>query len=238
VSSRQQRSETGNAARGRDNSQNPSYERILEAAKELFLTVGYPDTSMDGIARRADVVRATVYNNFADKEAILAELMRRYLAGYAVIPARLSEQARPEQSSFQLIESMIREAILWRLENAELRPLIDLAKHLPNSGWADANEVADAAMRQWILDLHKRDGADNEPHDGIDIEFAAHALYGMIDAVLSSFDVRTRRRDVEIAVRQLGLLHWHALYAGPPDLGEELQPGRGPARVRRSRRQA
>ena len=120
--------------------QNPSYQRILEAAQALFLEQGFPATSMETIARRAKVVRATVYNNFQDKEAILAEIMRRYVDGYVDIPDRLRAQASPEQSSFDLIEDMIREAILWRIENAELRPLIDLSKHLPNSPWAELNE--------------------------------------------------------------------------------------------------
>jgi AcrR family transcriptional regulator len=196
---------------------NPSYERILAAAQGLFLTDGFPATTMEGIARQAKVVRATVYNNFEDKEAILAVLMRRYLDGYAVIPDRLREQAKPEDSSFELIESMISEAFLWRLDNAELRPLIDLAEHLPNSGWSESNAIADDAMSQWIIEIHEREAQRNPIRPGLDLEFATHALYKMIEAVLSSFDVRTRRRDVHAAVHQLALLHWYALYRTDPE---------------------
>lgn len=195
---------------------NLSYERILAAAQELFLAQGYPVVTMDAIARRANVVRATVYNNFTDKEAIMAALMRRYLEGYKVIPQQLRSQAEPEQSSFELIELMIREAILWRVQNAELRPLIDMAKHLPNSGWHEANVDADEAMRDWILEIHNREVATNGLHEGLDVHFAINALYKMIEAVLSSFDVRTSRRDVDAAVRQLTLLHWYALYEKSP----------------------
>ena len=42
--------------------QNPSYKRILDAAQALFIEQGFPATSMEAIARRAKVVRATVYN--------------------------------------------------------------------------------------------------------------------------------------------------------------------------------
>ena len=52
-----------------------AYGRILDAARRLFLTNGYPATSMGMIAREAGVVRATVYNNFADKQAILGVLI-------------------------------------------------------------------------------------------------------------------------------------------------------------------
>lgn len=197
--------------------QNPSYERIVDAARELFVENGLAATTMEAIARRAAVVRATVYNNFADKEAIVDEIMRRYLDGYIEIPQRLREQARPEQTSFELIEDMIRNAILWRIENAELRPLIDVSMHLPNSRWIGLNADADAAMAGSILEIHKRDAKRGLIREGIDLDFATSALYSMIESVIASFDVGASRHRVNIAVRQLTLLHWHALYRVEPD---------------------
>ena len=195
----------------------PSYERILDAAKTLFITRGFPSTSMEAIAHHANVVRATVYNNFADKEAILDELMRRYILGYTEIPEHLRAKARPEQTSFELVEEMIRGAILWRIENAELRPLIDLSKHLPRSRWGDWNTDADAAMLGWITEIHRQDADRGLIRPGVDLDFAAPALYSMIEAVIASFDVKANRRRVDNAVRQLTLLHWHALYRIEPD---------------------
>jgi AcrR family transcriptional regulator len=199
----------------------PSYERILDAAKTLFITRGFLSTSMEAIAQQAYVVRATVYNNFTDKEAILDELMRRYILGYTEIPQRLRAKARPDQTSFELVEEMIRSAILWRIENAELRPLIDLSKHLPRSRWSEWNADADAAMLGWITEIHRGDAERGLIRPGVDLEFAAPALYSMIEAVIASFDVKANRRRVNRAVRQLTLLHWHALYRiEPPDLSE------------------
>jgi AcrR family transcriptional regulator len=196
---------------------NPSYERILAAGRALFLEQGFPSTSMEAIAQRANVVRATVYNNFKDKEAILAEIMRRYFEGYVAIPRRLREEARPEQTSFELIEDMIRSAILWRIENAELRPLVDLSKHLPASQWPSLNGAADAAMHGWILEIHRREAARGVLREGVDLEFATHALYLMIEGVLASFDIGASRRRVNETVHQLTLLNWHALYDGEPE---------------------
>jgi AcrR family transcriptional regulator len=196
---------------------NPSYERILAAGRSLFIEQGFPETSMEAIAQRANVVRATVYNNFKDKEAILAEIMRRYLEGYVEIPRRLREEARPEQTSFELVEDMIRNAILWRVENAELRPLVDLSKHLPTSPWPRLNAAADAAMHDWILEIHRRDAERGLLREDLDLDFAIRALYLMIEAVLASFDPRASKRRVNAAVRQLTLLNWHALYREGPD---------------------
>jgi len=184
-------------------------------------------------------VRSTVYNNFQDKEAIVAEIMRRYVAGYVEIPARLRERARPEQTSFELIEDMIREAILWRIANAQLRPLIDLSKHLPNSPWGGLNDAADAAMLGWILEIHRHDGKLGLIREGLDLDFATTAAYSMIESVIASFDVGASRRRVDEAVRQLTLMHWHALYSIEPEQAPAFAPPEVTVRAqRRPRRPA
>jgi AcrR family transcriptional regulator len=50
--------------------------RILEAAIACFLEKGYEATTIDEIAERADVARATVFNHYAEKQ----ELLTAYLA--------------------------------------------------------------------------------------------------------------------------------------------------------------
>ncbi|RKG30994.1 TetR/AcrR family transcriptional regulator [Acinetobacter guerrae] len=44
--------------------------RILEAAKALFLKLGYHGSSMNQIAKDAGVTKLTVYNHFQDKESL------------------------------------------------------------------------------------------------------------------------------------------------------------------------
>ncbi len=201
----------------------PSHDAILDAAAALFLEHGYPTTSMDTIAKEAGVVRATVYNNFRDKEEILAGIATRYQAGFAAIPAKLRVEASPDQSSFDQIEALIREAFGWKLANAELRPLIDLANHLPRDDAKRATEAADDAMRTWMLEIHTRDAERGAIREGFDIDFATAALYRMIDATLMAFDPRgrTSRSRSEHLVHQLTLLHWHAIYVIAP---EESRP--------------
>jgi AcrR family transcriptional regulator len=195
-----------------------AYGRILDAARRLFLTNGYPATSMGMIAREAGVVRATVYNNFADKQAILGVLMREYLRGYATIPERINRNSPLEHTSFELIEAIIREAFMWRLANAELRPLIDISSHLSTTGWTEANAAADTEIRNLILEIHRRDAQRGLLRGDVDIDFATSALYGMIEAVLSNFDVNTEPKRAAAAIRQLALLHWHAIYAVSPEV--------------------
>ncbi|WP_308283149.1 TetR/AcrR family transcriptional regulator [Pseudonocardia nigra] len=48
---------------------------VVEAATALFLQHGYQRTSTEDIARAAGVSKRTVYNNFADKEALFTEIV-------------------------------------------------------------------------------------------------------------------------------------------------------------------
>lgn len=52
-----------------------AHEKVLRAALELFGKRGIDATSMDAIAKASGVSKATIYNHWADKEALLMEVM-------------------------------------------------------------------------------------------------------------------------------------------------------------------
>lgn len=47
-------------------------QRILNAAKQLFLQHGYHGSSMNQIALKAGVTKLTVYNHFQDKATLFS----------------------------------------------------------------------------------------------------------------------------------------------------------------------
>jgi TetR/AcrR family transcriptional regulator, mexJK operon transcriptional repressor len=55
-------------------------QAILEAAKILFLSNGYANTSMDAVALEAGVSKLTVYSHFTDKESLFGEAVREKCA--------------------------------------------------------------------------------------------------------------------------------------------------------------
>lgn len=172
---------------------------------------------MGAIARRASVVRATVYNNFRDKDAILATIVQRYQQGYAAIPERLREKLEAGESSYELIEATVTDAFEWRMANAKIRPLLDLTKALPNdAAWNEANQAADDAMHRWIRSIFRRDAKSGILRDDLNIQFAGVALYGMVDSALASSDINASRGTVRVTVRQLALMLWHAAYRVDP----------------------
>src|SRR3954451_10931393 len=151
--------------------------RILDASRKLFGRKGFSETSMGDIARAAQVARATVYNNFDDKQDILAGIISDYMVGYAQIPQKLRERARSGQTSFELVEEMVREALSWRVRNADLRPIVAVARNLRGSGWEEADKAADDAMLGWIMAVHAADESAGLIREYIDLEFGVRAAY-------------------------------------------------------------
>ncbi len=52
-----------------------AHDKVLRAALDLFAERGIDATSMDAIAQASGVSKATIYNHWADKEALLMEVM-------------------------------------------------------------------------------------------------------------------------------------------------------------------
>jgi AcrR family transcriptional regulator len=57
-------------------SSNP-HDRLLEAARALFLRDGIPGTGINAVTAKAEVARMTLYNNFASKDALVLAVFER-----------------------------------------------------------------------------------------------------------------------------------------------------------------
>ena len=200
--------------------------KILEASRKLFSRRGFSETSMGDIARAAQVARATVYNNFDDKQDILAGIISDYMVGYAQIPQKLRENARSGQTSFDLIQEMVREALTWRVQNADLRPIVAVARNLRGSGWEEADKAADDAMLGWIMAVHAADESAGLLREDIDLEFGVRATYAMIEAILRNFPVSSDEAEIDRVARQLALLHWYSICSVPPSEAPRSPLGR------------
>lgn len=54
-------------------------DRILDASEDLFSSKGYDATSMEQIAKKAEVTKSLIYYYFESKEKILEELISKYM---------------------------------------------------------------------------------------------------------------------------------------------------------------
>lgn len=58
-------------------------DRLLDAARDSILTIGWKRTTLTEVARRAGVSRMTVYRTYADMPALFGDLMTREWVGVA-----------------------------------------------------------------------------------------------------------------------------------------------------------
>lgn len=70
-------------------------EKILDAARELFVTEGYQAVSMRKIAQRIEYSTTALYVHFKDKETLMRELCARDFAQFAGVFAQIAGIADP-----------------------------------------------------------------------------------------------------------------------------------------------
>ncbi len=109
-------------------------QQIYDAASAVFMELGYDGASMEAIAKRSGVSKATVYAHFANKEDLFAALIRHECA---IISGGIY---RPNATSPDLAEELRRMArnitALFVAENglSLYRILIPVAPRFPRLG--------------------------------------------------------------------------------------------------------
>lgn len=77
----------------REESQAQTRARMLDTARQLFVTHGYGGTSIRDIADRAGYSQGAFYSNFASKEELLLELLREHMEAEGAQLSRLMDGA-------------------------------------------------------------------------------------------------------------------------------------------------
>ncbi|WP_454634377.1 TetR/AcrR family transcriptional regulator [Bradyrhizobium cenepequi] len=70
---------TGRKRLSRQEAQVQTRERLIEAARRLFVQHGFAGTSLRDIAEEAGYSQGAFYSNFTCKEAVLLELLKRHI---------------------------------------------------------------------------------------------------------------------------------------------------------------
>lgn len=82
-------------------------EAILNAASELFAEVGYESATIVEIAARSHTAVGSMYQYFANKEAILYALIERYVAAASETFAGMEVEAFPDMTLEQSIKAIL-----------------------------------------------------------------------------------------------------------------------------------
>jgi AcrR family transcriptional regulator len=104
----------------------------MNAATDMFLSLGYEEASMEAIAIRAGVPKSTLYKRFPDKKALLQAVLTERVSTWS-----LAEEKRDLGGDFPTRLKRIAKDLLQRAGTAEVRSFCALA----SKAWSDPDEA-------------------------------------------------------------------------------------------------
>lgn len=172
--------------------------RIVDAARALYEEQGVSATTMQDVARRADVAPGTVANHFGSAEALASEVTIGILAHLRMPTVELFEGATDlAQRIHRLVHEMSsffrRSQSWWYVQQREpgAQVWVDAEAHFyvelgelvraalgPQAGDADAVAVVSALLGAWVLGAIEATGRSPE--------VAADLVAGMLTAWLTA----------------------------------------------------
>lgn len=189
-------------------------EQILAAARRLFLNYGPDLTSMEQIAEKAGVAKATLYANFEDKTALLTEIITRESERLVAADFALASRAAGVTETL----TKFGEQLLAFLSDPEMLALERLAassrSYNPSAALSFFEAGVGRAMNilRGIIARGHTDGFLNAP----DVAQASEDLVGLWEGVLRvemNFLIRTRLSPDEINRRAAhGVTQFMRLY--------------------------
>jgi AcrR family transcriptional regulator len=175
-------------ASGRRQRAHESQERMLEVARALFAEKGYVETTMDEIAKRAEVAVPTLYAAFGSKRAILSKLIDRLVSGEPGSPPILQTQgAQRAMSEPDRARALSNYAHHMRTILARVTPVHEMIKSAARSEPELGELFARMQKNRFAnMEVLARSLADRGPlREGLGVEEAARTIW-----VLSSVEVR------------------------------------------------
>ena len=191
VSGREKRAAQGAATRA----------ALLEAARELFGSVGFADTSLDEVVARAHVTKGALYHHFSGKDALFRAV---YEAVLADVVSAVMTAAGAEQEAWASVRAGL-SAFLDACLDAAFRRIVILESvsvlH-PEVREAEIGEVELPMLRTVLTPL-----AAGDTLPGVALDPLAHValggLYGAALFIARSPDPSAARRDVDVVLDTL-----------------------------------
>jgi AcrR family transcriptional regulator len=168
-------------------------ERILAAATALFVEQGYDQTTVQEVATRAGVSRATVFWHFSEKAALFRESFSRLLQPFRESVERDPGSFEPAKRLEELMEMSERFAIDHR---AEIAAFVRWAFELPAfretvvTALIDLNRRFSGAITQAVAELAPPGLDPQRLATGIMLAFDGNLLLSFFDPAPQNVEER------------------------------------------------
>lgn len=122
-------------------------QNIIQAALGCFVELGFSNTTMEDICRRARASNGSIYHHFSNKEMLAAAV---YLEGLKTYQAGLLAELDQNQGARAGVHAIIGFHIRWVTENP------DWARYLWQMRYADFMEATEASIAELNRPFFKR----------------------------------------------------------------------------------
>jgi AcrR family transcriptional regulator len=139
-------------------------ERILDAARDVFLARGFEGASIDEVAQVARAGKPTIYARFAGKEALYGAVIARNVAANTRFEDFTLEGATFGERLVNLSVAMLERALnentigLMRISISEARRFPELARSVTEMARARGTE----AVARLLNEMHQREPSGGE----------------------------------------------------------------------------
>jgi AcrR family transcriptional regulator len=179
-------------------------QAILDAAVQNFLAIGYERTTLEMVAKDANVSTATVYKHFSTKRALFGSIMERVWET-EVDPADSVEQETDSVAILTAIGQEYAQVLRQPQVEALFRVIIAEAPRFPELG----EELYYRGKEPYLKRLHAylQKESDLKRFEIADIPLAARQFLGMINDVIFwprflVMNLEISEADVEYVVTQ------------------------------------
>ena len=172
---------------------NTTDEKIIKAAKELFLENGYHETSMSAIAQTADLGKGTLYWHFDSKDELFQSIVTKEAKKVLKKFEKLTEK---DLAADEILKRFIK----IRLEN------IDENKKTTQM-FMDGENFINEELKNTMIEIFRsfiniveniiKQGVNEGIFYTSDPEKSASAFIGMINGICSTI-IFTNKRDIDI----------------------------------------
>jgi AcrR family transcriptional regulator len=179
---------------------------IVLAALELFTRYGYRKTSIDDIARAAQVAKRTVYLHFENKAAVFLEILE-YLGDQ--VQQRCVDAERMGGTAVGRLSGLLDAYFGMGFElfnkSEHMPELEETFSKLARARIGDLNTEYEAGLVRFLRSLEKT-GEIGGPPRGLTVEQIVHILMRAAEGAKHDPDVQGDRKAFERRLRELAIL--------------------------------
>jgi AcrR family transcriptional regulator len=181
--------------------QEPTFDRLMRAGRDLFTEEGFAATSLDAVAAAGGVTKGSLYHHFNSKtelfEAVFEEEARRVTEQVAQVVAREREPRKGADAGVRAFLDAAQDPAVQRIMFLDAPSVL---------GWARVREIdAQYGLALVRLALEQLIAAGQLPRR--DVEVLSHLLFGALlegaQLIARAENPGTTRRKVERELRQL-----------------------------------